>query len=79
MAADVEERAQAPFAVPCDDDRDVADASREIPGAFAQLANVADVLPGATEDPLALARGQVGIGIGRPGERLSHRRQLTSG
>jgi hypothetical protein len=53
MAADVQEGAQLPFAVSRDDDRDVAHASREIPSTVAQLAEMADVLPGAREDSLA--------------------------
>src|SRR6266550_4509789 len=72
MAADVQEGAQLPFAVERDDDRDVADASREVPGTVAQLAEMADVLPGPREDSLAFTRGQLGIGIGPPRERLGH-------
>src|SRR6266516_6313033 len=72
MTADVQERAEHSVPVARDDDRDVADAAREIARPLAELAQVADVLPGPGEDPLALAPRQRGIRVGRPRQRLRH-------
>src|SRR4029078_4815627 len=79
MAADVQEGAQLTLRGPRDEDRDVAHASREIPSTVAQLAEMADVLPGAREDSLAFTCGQLGIGISPPRERLRHADSLCRG
>ncbi len=55
MTADIQEGAEHFVPVARDDHRDVADAYREIARPLAELAQVADVLPGPGEDPLALA------------------------
>ena len=60
MSADVEKAPNRALAVARDDDGDVPDGAREESGR-GQPAEMADVLPGRREDPLALERPELGI------------------
>ena len=69
MAADVEERAQLVLLVADEDDGDVADPGRRERARLGHVARVADVLPRAAEDALALEleHGRVRVPAPRQG------------
>ena len=72
MAADVEECAKLVVAVPCDDDRQPAGRAGEVRRRLGQTTCVADVVPGGTEDPLALGGQDRRVGVPAPRVGVSH-------
>src|SRR3954452_9963597 len=78
MAAYVEEPAQHAVACARDQDRLAACAPGEEGSAPVQLAEVADVLPAAAEDPLLLAAQDLGVDVPGVGKRLLDRANLPA-
>ena len=78
VAADVHERAQLALAVADDDQRHVARAQREVGAGLGELPEVAGVLPGAGEQPLALAREHLVVDVPAVGQRVRARQPKAS-
>ena len=72
VPADVEERPQLAVTRACNNYRDLAGSRCEEASGFPDLSQVTRVLPGAGENPLALAAQHVGVGIPGPGQRPLH-------
>src|SRR5439155_18816052 len=68
VAAHVEERPQLAVARPRHHHGDLAGDGREERALLGDLAEVADVLPGAREDPLPLSAQDLGIRVPGPGK-----------
>ncbi len=71
VPADVHERAERVVAAADEDDRDVAGPGRDERPRFGQVPGVADVLPGAPEDPLLLESGHRRVDVPVPGDRAA--------
>ena len=78
VAADVHERAQLALAVADDDQRHVTRAQREVGAGLGELPEVAGVLPGAGEQPLALAREHLAVDVPAVGQGVRARQPRAS-
>ena len=77
VAAHVEEGTEVVVARACNYYGNLSRGGREVGAGLRDLPRMADVLPGAREDPLALAPQDLGIGVPRPGRGLSTRRNCS--